>query len=335
MDLIISLSHTNTDNFFGCTDFYPKSAHLYLQNVYIMKPSFLIVFFLFLLLVNEAFSNSQRTFDFTLIKNRIVMKVETDNGILNLLFDTGSNLSMLDSTIASNLNLPFLSETYPHTTAGSIKAYNIEFHIFDEYKLSWVSTSMNYQSKLLNYPIHGLLGVHNILKKEFIDIDFENQKIHIGNSKPKLINSFYPIVLKNGNRSVSGLGSAFPSLPSIEGMMTFKNKSIEIDLLIDTGCHYDFALISQDSLIIKSFANKTEDYFLMNGDKTLIHFGNACISSKIKISCGYKPFIYDPSVFFIYNCESFGLIGIPTLKKCKRIIINWPEKVMYVKKLKA
>jgi hypothetical protein len=299
-----------------------------------MKPSFLIIFFFFILLFNEAFSNSQQTFDFTLVKNRIVMKVETDNGILNLLFDTGSSLSILDSTIASHLNLPFASETLIPTTAGSVKAYNTKFNLFDEYNLSWVLASMSYQSKSLNYPIHGLLGVKNILKKEMIDIDFENQKIHFGNSSSKLINSFYPISLINANRSVSGLGIAFGPFPAIDGNLSFgKNRSIGIDLVIDTGCHYDFALITQDSLIIKSSANKTEDYFLMNGDKRLLNFGNACISSKIKIVCGYKPIFYDPRTINIYNSESIGLIGIPTLKKCKRIIINWPEKVMYVKKL--
>lgn len=300
-----------------------------------MKATFFIIFSFFILVANEVSSHSQRTFDFKLVKNRIVIKVETDNGILNLLFDTGSNLSNLDSTIASRLNLPFLSETYIPTPAGSIKAYNTKFHLFDGYNLSWVSTSMSYQSKSLNYPIHGLLGVKDILQKEMIDIDFENRKIHFGNSSSKLIDSFYPIFLTNANRSVSALGIAFGPFPAIEGNLSFgNNKSIGINLVIDTGCHYDFALISRDSSIFKSYVNKSEDYFLLSGEKRLLAFGNACVSGKIKIGCGNKPFFYDPSVFYIYNSESIGLIGVPTLKKCKRIIINWPEKVMYVKKYK-
>ena len=296
--------------------------------------TFFFIVSLLLFIVHDVFSNSKQTFDFIIVENNIVVKVETDNGILNLLFDTGSNLSILDSTVASHLNLPFLSETYmPTPVARSIKVYNTEFHLFDEYNLHWVITSMSYQAKSLNYPIHGLFGVKNVLKKEIIDIDFENHKIHIGNPSLMLINSFYSINLINVNRSVSGLGIAFGPLPGIRGSMAFgNNKSIAINLVIDTGCHYDFALISQDSLLVK-FANKREDYFLMNGVKTLLSFGKVCVSSKIKISCGYKPFFYNPTLSVKYMSESIGLIGIPTLKKCKRIIINWPEKVMYVKKI--
>jgi len=300
-----------------------------------MKPFCLIIIIFLMAIDNVAFASYKQTFAFTLVENRIVIKVETNNGILNLLFDTGSDLSILDSIKASQLKLPFLTKTHLKTPAGKIVGYWTKFSLFNQYNMSWITTSLSYQTISLNYPIHGLLGVKGILQKEIIDIDFENQKIHIYNPNQKLQKKYNPIYLINGNRSQDfGIGSFFSFLPAVEGNISFKdNHSKKIDLIIDTGCQYDFALISQDSLIFKLYANEHSDYFLLNGKKVLIHFGNAYICNNHAKCCEYIPFFYDPNLFKIYRNESIGLIGIPILKKYKRIIINWPGKVMYVKKI--
>ena len=294
---------------------------------------FLVNLCLLVLFVNNAISNSSRTFDFILIKNRIVIRVEVNNVVYNLLFDTGSNLSIIDSIKASQLNLPFLMQTGIPTPGGTIKASITKFDLLKEYNITWVITSMNNISPFRKYSIDGLLGVKDILLKEVLEIDFENKKIHIGNPDQAIDKKFHSISLKNGNRSQdSGLGRFFSALPVFEGNIIFEdNKSERIGLIVDTGCHYTFAIITQDSARIKSYANKTKDYFLLNGCKRLICFGNVSINGFIKSNFVNVPFFHNPFFLKIHENELIALVGVPFLKKYKRIILNWPQKVIYVK----
>ena len=81
----------------------------------------------FVLIVDEAFSNTNQTFDFKIIENRIVIKVEVNNETLHFIFDTGGDDSIIDSTRASKMGFPALSPTFMPTTAGSIRAYQTDF----------------------------------------------------------------------------------------------------------------------------------------------------------------------------------------------------------------
>ena len=285
-------------------------------------------------LINNAYSNSSRTLDFILIKNRIVIKVESNNVVYKLLFDTGSNISIIDSIKASQLNLPFLMQTGIPTPGGITKASFTKFDLFKEFNISWAIASLNNLSPLRKYKIDGLLGVKDILMNSVLGIDFKNKKIHISYPDQAIDKKFHSISLKNGNRSQdSGLGRFFSALPVFEGNIIFEdNKSERVDLFIDTGCHYNFAVITQDSSVIKSYTNKSKEYYLFNGSKRLISFGNVSINGFIKSNRAEVPFFYDPFFLKIHENELIALLGVPFLKKYKNIIINWPERVVNFKK---
>ncbi len=299
-----------------------------------MKYLYSIFLCLLMLITTNVFSNSTQIFDFKLIGGHMIVVAKTNNRTLNLLFDTGSSLSIIDSLKALQLNLPFLAKTCIPTPGGIFSGYTTNFDLFNEYNTDGVVMSMRHLSRLLKYPIDGLLGAQCILQKKIIDIDFEHHKIYIRDISPKIKKKFYSICLKNGNRSQdSGLGRFYSMLPVFEGEITFKgNFSEKVDLAIDTGCHYDFAVTSQDSSIIKNYANGPHDYFSLNGKKELIYFGNACINGTHKTNVTDIPFFYYPTLN-IYKNELMVLVGPLTFKKNKRIIIDWPERVMYVKTL--
>ena len=293
-----------------------------------MKSIFFLFLAFFVLMVDEAFSTTKQTYDFKLIENRIIVEVGVNNETLHFIFDTGADDSVIDSSKASKMGYHALSPTFMPTAAGSIRAYQTDFKLLKEYKLYWLTTSCQYLSTTLKCQIDGLLGVKKILLKEMIDIDFENLKIRIGHTDEKL----NKILLKDGNKAQgSDFGGAFSSLPSFEGNMTFKDhQTKKFDFIIDTGCHFDFVLFTQDSLFIKANTEKPQDYFLFDGRKAAVRFGRVGTKGRRPGGRPLVPFFYDPYVH-VYKNESLALVGLPTLKKFRRVVIDWPDRVMYVK----
>ena len=283
----------------------------------------------FILMVDCAYSTTNQTYDFKLIENRIIVEMEVNNETLHFIFDTGSDDSVIDSARASKMGYHALSPTFMPTAAGSIHAYQTDFKLLKEYKLYWLTTSCQYLSTTLKCQIDGLLGVKKIMLKEMIDIDFENLKIRIGHTDEKL----NQILLRDGNKAQgSDFGRAFSSLPVFEGNISFKDhQTKKIDFILDTGCHFDFVLLTEDSLFIKANTGKPQDYLLFDGRKTGTRFGRVGTNGRRHGSRPIVPFFYSP-VLHVYKNESLALVGLPTLRKFKRIIIDWPDRVMYVKR---
>lgn len=292
--------------------------------------TYLIAVFVFsFVFPGNLLCNTIQTYDFRLVNNSIIITFKTEQGDLNLLFDTGSSLCIIDSVKATQMKLPFLKRTFVPLTAGALPAYTTNFRLFSDTHENWRILAI--KNRTGSFRIDGLYGAKDILLKEAIDIDFENRKISFGDTV--VFHKSLPLI--NENKSVKGdLGQSFGEVPSIGGTVRFADHtSVEkVDLAIDTGCHYKFALMTADSLLIKSGAKSLRKYTLFSGGKEFINFGRICVIGLSKRECSVVPFFYSPTYVHSYRKEIIALMGIPALKTHGRVVINWPQRIMYVKK---
>lgn len=288
-----------------------------------------VVFLLSFIFSGNLLSNTIQTYDFRLINNSIIITFKTEKGDLNLLFDTGSSLCLIDSTKAIQMKLPFIKPTFVPLMASPLQAYTTKFKLISDIDEHWEIVAI--KNRKGSFKIDGLYGAKNILLKETIDIDFENRKISFGDTV--MFHKSLPLI--NANKSVKGdLGLLFGEFPSIEGTVSFANNTNveKVDLAIDTGCHYKFALMTADSLLIQSGAKSLRKYTMLSGGKEFINFGRICVNGLSKRDCAAVPFFYSPTYVSAYRKEILVLLGIPALKTHKRVVINWPMRLMYLKK---
>ena len=267
----------------------------------------------------SCFGKEEIILPFKIIEERIIINLNTQNSSLNLIFDTGSNISLLDSTLAERLGLNFGAKTYIMSRISPIPCYNTNFKINDAFSmLDWKITNLKNDTA----QIDGLFGAYNLIKSNCTEIDFKNQVIKINVINDKKINSGVSFDLIDINKSVEGLGKYFPKLPAIQDTVRFATNSCRlVDLIIDTGSKFGVAFITGDTVNIKNIISFEENYQFLDYNK-MIEFSKASWPSSDSIFYD-APMFYIPEETRIMNNDFYGFLGIPVLKKFDSIIIDY------------
>jgi hypothetical protein len=212
----------------------------------------LCIIFLLFLLENSlrAQYENESVLPFQIIDDRMIVKLNTNIGNLNLVFDIASNVSMIDSAIAEKLSKRGFNSQNKSDTRY-FKGITIKANKIPEVK--WIIKDFKQESKKINYPLDGLYGAYALIKQRNALIDFENKEIIIGSEFNFCIDSSLVFEMSSVNKSDKGLGILFPHLISIKDTINFKpTYSKKIELIVDTGSKYGFAFIAQDSSLIDS-----------------------------------------------------------------------------------
>lgn len=267
---------------------------------------------------------------FEIVGNRIVVQTENSGVKLNLIFDTASNVSILDSTVATDLKLHFGTETQTLWITGNLPGYSTYFEFYNPLlSTNWIIVNMNSVSENLDFPIHGLIGASNLLISKTIEIDFENSEIRIDENNSESVKSGISLELIACNKSIDGLGKAFPQFPAIECNINFNDSiSKKVNLIIDTGCQYGLLFFSNDSITINKIISSINNYKLFNTSKK-VGFCDVDIGSGILEGIWSAPLFLDKSSTSLMNIEFYGLLGVPILKQYKMIILDWSKKKVY------
>ncbi|MBI9064262.1 MAG: hypothetical protein JEZ14_19920 [Marinilabiliaceae bacterium] len=263
------------------------------------------------------------SFDFKLQENYIIIEANTEFDTLNLIFDTGSNLSLLDTQIANKMNLIPENKMQLSVISGLITGYTTDFELYN--CKNWTIVNLGSIIKKMNYPIHGLLAASDLLVNNCVEIDFLARKIYVGKLDSTRLHPLSyevnPLVALN-KKTDKGFSKYLPPSPSVNWNVQINNEVREIDLMIDTGCGYEVALISNDSAVIQDITSYKDFYNTINDTKRQ--------NSYCKISLPKEPnVIYENTpIFYCHYCSSniSGLLGTAFLKRYHKVILDWPTK---------
>jgi hypothetical protein len=285
----------------------------------------------FFLIYNFFFSfGNDNEFSFSIIGNRLIINIDT----LNFIFDTGASGSLLDSTLARKLELPFKNELQIITPAGAATVISTEF-VMPQFKYAkrWDIMSFRGVSQSLGINIHGIIGAEDAVIENIIDIDFKNETLFINAYPPSPIHSYlheYKLI-PNNNSLNETLGRFFSISPAIRLPLTFNNNDTSmINLVIDTGCQYKFAFISNDSTLINSYTDTGIDYTGLGGFTTRVSYGKVSFNWEDQEISSNSPFFYSPGLTTPIKNDFYGLLGIPFLEQFERVVINWQERKLTI-----
>jgi len=263
---------------------------------------------------------------FHVIEDRMIVELPTKNGVLNLIFDTGSNISLIDSITARKKDLKFGSRFYISTTFKSFPCFDTDFDIGEPFpKMKWKIIDFKNEKLIINCHIDGLIGAQELIRLGETEIDFKNQVVIIGKEFDDTYSKKKSFDISNANKSKNGLGIYFSELASIEDSILLSSSHCrKLNLIIDTGCKYGLAFIVQDSLIMNDFKIKNANYNLFGIDSEIAF---SRVKSKSFNSKSFiAPIFVDPKKTEIINNNFYGLLGIPFLKKFDKIIFDWSNR---------
>lgn len=276
--------------------------------------------------------SSDKEFDFDLVGNRIIMHINS----FNIILETGSNISMMDSVTARKLKLPFLSPSLIPTPGGDLNATLTKFDFWGQFSsVHCVILPLEDLSESLDCNIHGILGVeNNIILENVIEINFSQKKVSFCKEVDINTNDFhiYPLVANNKNMETS-LGKAFPVGPSMDLPIIFQtNDTVMTNLVIDTGCQFMVAFLSRDSTLINLYANENNEYKALDGTNKMIKYGKVCVKMNKHTNTVNAPFFCKPNFTIPIRNNFYGLLGVPFLKEYTRVIVDWPNRKIFFRK---
>lgn len=284
---------------------------------------------LFFLLDNplRAQYENENVLPFQLIDDRMIVRLNTNIGKLNLVFDIASNVSMIDFAKAEEFSKSGFNSQNKSDTRY-FKGIKIKGNKIPDVK--WIIKDFKQESKKINYPLDGLYGAYALIKQRNVLIDFENKEIVIGSEFNFCIDSSLVFEMSSVNKSDKVLGTLFPHLISIRDTINFKpTYSKKIELIVDTGSKYGFAFIAQDSTLIDSIFLFVDDYTLW-GDMNNIGFTLAR-SNGLDSNFYKSPVFIRPGDTKMFSNKFYGLLGIPVLKKFDKIYFHWSsQKIIFL-----
>jgi hypothetical protein len=286
-----------------------------------------IVLFSFNNLTNAQIKN-KIILPFDIIEDHLVVHLEANGEILNLIFDIASNVSMIDSAKAKELNLTFGLKTQ----YNNVTQYYTDFDIGEPFsEFIWLITDFEQESRRINYRLDGLIGADSLIKMSDTEVDFENKKIVIGAQFNASYDSQIFFDISSANKATKGLGVHFPKSASITDTIQFNSStSKKMDLIVDTGCKYGFAFIGKDSTLIDSLLLYFDDYSLFNNTER-IGFTSAR-SNGLESNYHKSPLFFRPDDAEIMNNNFYGLLGVPILKKFDKIFFDWSnDKIFFIR----
>lgn len=287
----------------------------------------LIIIIAFIVLPIQCSLGNPQKYTFSVIGNRIILHIDT----LNFIFDTGANISLLDSTLARKIDLPFNNEFHLNTPGGvvSVISTNFSYSQFPGIEIIGLMP-LDTIAQSLGCRVHGFIGAANVLVNNIIDINFKTEiiSIYTNDVNPNICSGVeYELIANNNRINHESIGSAFPISPAIKLPLIFnKTDTIKTNLVIDTGCQFAFAFITKDSTIINSISKGEKEYTSLNGVTSTISYGKVSYEENNQCEFSFSPIFYAPSINNPINNNFFGLLGVPFLRKFERIVINWPKR---------
>ena len=298
---------------------------------------FLLFFFLFpqsILAQNEDVS-----IPFIIVNNRLILKYEFNHSVLNLLLDTGST-NILDSVQAIKIGLKVSKEVnLIPSPGGLIRAYflNSGFVLGNLGSVNWIT---NFGSWKTDYScrIDGMIG-YDLLKKFKVELDFQGGFMHLFRSNVTLSSKYHELTLVSSDfgAETAKYNSMF-KLPALQGNITFDRKqSYTSNFIIDTGSKYEISFLVSDSNMLKKISKGKTKYINFSGTSMLVDYCKPQLTIcklQRKIS-GKVVIFYIPRRYPDYSDfgerELGGMLGLPFLLRYKNVIIDLPNKKLYLK----
>lgn len=308
------------------------------------------VFVPFFLFVVIAFtSNAQHAISLPLLyhKDKIFVCIPTLQGdTLHFMFDTGSRDMFVDSAVAVKYQLT--NEKSSTTMFAFAKNIYLPGKFFNE-KILFADTTLNrlYSlgksvnlSKLKlssDIKIDGILGISPAIEKYILRIDFVNKTATIADSTSRFsINKIHHSVdmLYSDNGFETKRSASSKLIPSSKFLGYYgSGYFIETNLLFDTGCHWEAAIVTQlplDSVYARQparhsskmphkYYDKQENIYYLMAD-------SLSIAGKITVKKVKTAYLKS------YFGDTFGslpmgiFVGAPFFKRFKQVYFNFPAK---------
>jgi hypothetical protein len=323
----------------------PKQANtrLFLNNcMRILVPSFLFA-------VIALTSHAQQAISLPLLyhKDKIFVCIPTLQGdTLHFMFDTGSRDMFVDSAVAVKYQL--INEKSSNSLFAFAKNIYLPGKFFRKQglfsdtilnKLYPLGQSVNLSKLKLSsdIKIDGILGISPAMEKHTIRIDFANNIVTIADSTTHfdIKKTHHSVDMLYSDNGFETKRSAFSKIIPAGKFLGYYGSGyfIETNLIFDTGCHWEAAIITllpldsvythkparRNSKIPHKYYDKQEniDYLMANS----LSIAGQIIVKKVKT-------VYLKS----YLGDAFGslpsgiLIGAPFFKRFKQVYFNFPAK---------
>jgi TM2 domain-containing membrane protein YozV len=287
--------------------------------------------FLLLLFFGISLKGQKQIYGFKVVDNIIIIEYYINNQKFNLLFDTRSDITILDSAKAENARL--IVQVKPHLLSlltSNIIVYDI-YNEFNEFPVL-VASSKGFHK----LPFDGVLGASKIMLENTIEIDFVKNRITIVDSIPQLeknLSNYLKLMMldsKNDSPKKNYMGV----IPSITGKIFTNDSIIQTAFIINTGCRMETVILISDSLLIRKISDKKRSYSNIFSEKKIVDFckiNYQLDNNNKKYNSQSYIFQYNSGPFSTIGYKSIGvLLGVPFYKKFKSIIIDWPEKKLYL-----
>lgn len=318
--------------------------------------------FLLISSLNQNFSDTIVHIPFTCVDNRIVLKIKTIRGKeLNFTFDTGSPGILLDSTTAGDYNLTNPQTTVtplPFATHGSISSQFFKgSHIFKDSILNALYTwgkainfanlpKSQYLTGTQKTKISGIIGPSlegHIMDSCILLLDFKEGTLSLIKSsiafKPKFAPDSVKMVYSNDGFG-NGKMSLAKMLPSAKIKLNLSsNKEITTNAFFDTGCQYQFLLLSSSktdsltSLLDESKRKTIRSAHTNTSINPVYSFNIDSLTIGGHLTKPDQP--VSATMTNVVGLSPFGgsrvgvLIGVEFMKKFKQIYFDYPDKEIY------
>ena len=305
---------------------------------------------LLMIICQNIFAQNIHHYNFTYVKDRIILTVETNkNDKINLLFDSASNDFLLDSAIAAKYDLIDL-DTAPmkmsFVNGTSVFRKFTNKSLFKDTLLNKAyvfgkALRLKAMQEGLPIQINGVIGINPYLEKYVIGLNFEKEQLEISDKDPTYDKKTFSSELIFSDSDYGNQLSQYShKLAAIKVRYILSNNVvINANALFDTGCNINFVVNSSsniDSLleaakkavtiVIKKVSLGNDelkiykivaDSVVLNGEKS---YNNSLI---------YFTKIPDNRMPEFGDAKSSGLIGAPFLKKFKEVLFDFPKKKVF------
>lgn len=271
-------------------------------------------------------------FTFQLVENLIIIPITINNDLtLRFILDSGTRTPIiLNSATIKHLALPrgrsvtFTGRGLKKVAQGyTIHNIKLELPGVVANGMSMVVLEKDYL-KMKNFPIavHGVIG-YGIFSRFVVDIDYKNQLIRLHD----------PVIYRPGPHLNTLAFEIHDTKPYIKSLLTIsKGKNVEAMLLIDTGAGTGLILEAHSDPLIASSATKKRKFigrglggkiFCHQSQISRLQLGNYALADiEAPITSQDNPARY----------KTHGSIGGKTLSQFERVIFNYTNRQLYLKK---
>ena len=266
-------------------------------------------------------SKEDYTIDFQLEEGRIVLHAKVnDMDSLRFMLDNGSSATIFDSTFWLSLE----KQNAPHfiQNIGNFDDYYCPTNIsLSDYTYSidtlYVASEKYSQNHFSALSLNGIIGVE-LFYKNIVDVDFENQKIHISDQLPENIQDYKQYDMISLHKQGDPYYHKMRFL-TVDGLYDKKGEPVSSHFLIDLGSitnNLDYPFC--DNIDIEKSKSMASD------TTSMIHM---LLNKYPMIETVYMDTFADTA--HVDNFKN-GVIGIAFLKHFN-VIFDYPHNKLYLK----